>query len=229
MVGYSGRFGSAAMKILKDAGHDVIPVHGPDFTGKMLDSVDYALLAVPIRAALNIVSSCSDPGKLVEICSVKSPFSPFSGKIISIHPLFGPSSLNPQNPRNIIYIDDLSVPGSIDIIKQIFQGSTIRVMTSSQHDRAMVDLLVRPYILSLLAESSGKSQTDLATRSSRMLSEFESISSDENRDVMMDTIAMNPYSMNVLAKIRDELDRIIENAETSHAADHSVAAGNRNG
>ena len=229
MVGYSGRFGSAAMKILKDAGHDVIPVHGPDFTGEMLDSVDYALLAVPIRAALNIVSSCSDPGKLVEICSVKSPFSPFSGKIISIHPLFGPSSLNPQNPRNIIYIDDLSVPGSIDIIKQIFQGSTIRVMTSSQHDRAMVDLLVRPYILSLLAESSGKSQTDLATRSSRMLSEFESISSDENRDVMMDTIAMNPYSMNVLAKIRDELDRIIENAETSHAADHSVAAGNRNG
>ena len=221
MVGYSGRFGSAAMKILKDAGHDVIPVHGPDFTGKMLDSVDYALLAVPIRAALNIVSSCSDPGKLVEICSVKSPFSPFSGKIISIHPLFGPSSLNPQNPRNIIYIDDLSVPGSIDIIKQIFQGSTIRVMTSSQHDRAMVDLLVRPYILSLLAESSGKSQTDLATRSSRMLSEFESISSDENRDVMMDTIAMNPYSMNVLAKIRDELDRIIENAETSHAADRS--------
>ena len=107
--------------------------------------------------------------------------------------------------------------------------SIITFLFSSQHDRAMVDLLVRPYILSLLAESSGKSQTDLATRSSRMLSEFESISSDENRDVMMDTIAMNPYSMNVLAKIRDELDRIIENAETSHAADHSVPAGNRNG
>ena len=229
VVGYSGRFGSAAVRILKDAGHAVIPVHGQDFTGEMLDSVDYALLAVPIRVALNMVSSCSDPGKLVEICSVKSPFRPFAEKIISIHPLFGPSSMNSQNPRNIIYIDDLSVPGSIDIIKQIFPGSSIRAMSSSQHDRAMVDLLVRPYILSLLADSSGKTQTDLTTRSSRMLSELESISSDENREVMMDTIAMNPYSMNILAKIRDELDRIIENAETSHAADHSVAAGNRNG
>ena len=228
VVGYSGRFGSAAVRILKDAGHAVIPVHGPDFTGEMLDSVDYAILAVPIRVALNMVSSCSDPGKLVEICSVKSPFRPFAGKIMSIHPLFGPSSMNSQNPRNIIYIDDLSVPGSIDVIKQIFPGSSIRVMSSSQHDRAMIDLLVRPYILSMLADSTGKAQTDLTTRSSRMLSEFEGIYSDESRGVMLDTIALNPYSMDILAKIRDRLDRIIENVENGDSQRQSAPVRNGN-
>ncbi|MCL5732823.1 MAG: hypothetical protein M1285_05445 [Candidatus Thermoplasmatota archaeon] len=228
VVGYTGRFGSAAMKLLKDAGHTVIPVHGVDFTEEMLDSLDYALLAVPIRAALNIVSSCRDPGKLVEICSVKSPFRPFAGKIISIHPLFGPSTLNSQNTRNIIYIDDLSTPGSIDIIKQMFPGSFIRIMSSSDHDRAMIDLLVRPYILSMLADSTGKAQTDLTTRSSRMLSEFEGIYSDESREVMMDTIALNPYSMDILAKIRDRLDRIIENVENGDSQRQSAPVRNGN-
>lgn len=218
VVGYTGRFGSAAMRLLGEAGHTVIPVHGLDFTDRILDSVDYALLAVPVHAALTIAGDCKDPGKLVEICSVKSPFRPFAGNIISIHPLFGPLTLNSGNQRNIIYIDDLSTPGSIGIIKQMFPGSSITSMSSSCHDRTMIDLLVRPYILSMLADSSGKAETDLTTRSSGMLSEFESIYEDESRDIMMDTISMNPYSMDILVKIRDRLGSIIENVENSHTA-----------
>ncbi len=222
VVGYSGRFGSAAMKLLNDAGHTTVPVHGTDFTCEMLDSIDYALLAVPVNAALKIISSCSDPGRLVEICSVKSPFRPFAGRTISIHPLFGPSTINSGEHGDIIYIEDYSVPGSADIIHQMFPGSPLRIMSSSDHDRAMIDLLVRPYVLSMLAHSSGKAETSLATRSSRMLSEFEGIYSDESEEVMADTISLNPYSMDILLKIREGLDRIIENAGMSGVKRHHL-------
>ncbi|MEM0156532.1 MAG: hypothetical protein QXN26_00510 [Thermoplasmataceae archaeon] len=228
VVGYTGRFGSAAMKLLNGSGHTTIPVHGTDFTGEILDSVDYALLAVPLPAAVKIISNCTDPGRLVEICSVKAPLKPFSGRIISIHPLFGPSTINSGKPGDIIYIEDYSIPGSTDVIHRMFPGSPLKIMSSSDHDRAMIDLLVRPYILSMLAHSSGKAETSLSTRSSRMLSEFEGICSDESIEVMMDTITLNPYSMDILVKIRDGLDRIIETAGRKEGQRHSVSPGSMN-
>jgi hypothetical protein len=45
---------------------------------------------------------------------------------------------------------------------------------------------------------------------------------------MMDTIALNPYSMDILAKIRDRLDRIIENVEHGDSQRQSEPAQNGN-
>lgn len=208
VVGYSGRFGAAAVDHLRGKGHTVIPFHGREFQPEDSRSLDYVLLATPVEAALKFIDGSHEPWKMVEICSVKKPFLRYAGKIISIHPLFGPQTINDSRFRNIIHISDISIPGSNKMIESIFTDSKIVSMSARTHDLLMLDIMVKPYILSLVASDLGLPEVDIQTGSYRRLMGLAEISENESRKVMMDTIAMNPGSAEIIERAIDYLKQM---------------------
>ncbi len=210
IVGSGGRFGSAAVAYLRSRGHSVDGIHGRDFSRLFLDSVDYAILAVPVNAALSIIESCGDRGKMIEIGSVKRPFMKYRGEIISIHPLFGPLTFGNSEFRDVVYVKDLSVERTEDVISAIFPDSSIRPMTADEHDRLMSDLLVKPYILSLLGHEMGYSNHEMKTGSFVKFQSVASIVDSESPEVLTDTITLNPYSEETIISARKVLERILD-------------------
>ncbi|MCL4341775.1 MAG: hypothetical protein M1431_06760 [Candidatus Thermoplasmatota archaeon] len=209
IVGYGGRFGSAAMNYLGSRGISTIGIHGREFNDRFMDEVDFAILAVPVSAALSMIQGSSQREKLIEISSVKRPFKMYAGEIISIHPLFGPLTIGNESFRDIVHVSDLSVEGSEGIVSGIFPDSVMRSMTADDHDRLMSDLLVKPYILSIIGHEMGWESHDVKTGSFLKFQSVASILDSESPDVLMDTIRLNPYSADVLQSALRALNSII--------------------
>lgn len=206
IIGNRGRMGSFLTELFKERGFEV---NGTDITAgntegreNEIRNSDAVILAVPQDIALKFVREHSDLENIIEIGSVKSVFTEFAGRIVSIHPLFGPLSQGSNAKKQIIFIEDISPVSKKDMIIKLFGHVEIISMTADRHDRIMADLLVAPYVISVLS-SKLNIHGDLTTRSSRTLGCMADISKAESMEVLRKTISMNPYSSLVFREIRE--------------------------
>ena len=207
VFGSNGKFGETASGFFSSHGHEVSGFDISDGEFNIPEGFDIYFLAVPLASARKMIRLLKD-GVIIEIGSIKGPVKEFSGKLISIHPMFGPKSINDPVFRNIIYIDDLSIKDGERIIRAIFPGFRIIHMTSGEHDSAMADLLVKPYIFSLLANSIMAGEYDFGGFSYNNMKKIMDLVNSESRQVVMDTILLNPESPEIIMKIREYLDKL---------------------
>ena len=212
IIGGRGRIGSVLARMLSERGHSLVSLDIGDRIDldEIITNSDLVFLAVPVKEALGYLERAGDTNKLVELSSVKAPFRKFSGKIMSIHPLFGPKSLANGSGKQIIFVEDISRKGSIGRIRSLFEGCDVISLTSEEHDRAMGALLVTPYLLARLSESVLPAMDVLATNSYRKASEFYHLLDDENPGVVRDTISFNPFSDSVIAGMKKALGQVQE-------------------
>ena len=208
VIGSSGNFGSALVAYLKGNGHDVTGVdRGQEYPGNLME-YEACFLAMPLQAISEFISRNEHP-LLIEISSVKTPLKKYSSRIVSMHPMFGPRSINNPEFRNILFINDISPQQSLRAIESIFPGFSITSLTADEHDRLMVEMLVRPYVLSLLTIRTSSVVPDKVTCTShRKMLELSSISQTESREVLLDTIRLNPYSHDAIKLLKDEMERL---------------------
>lgn len=204
LFGHEGGFGSAISSFFREAGHEVIGIgrgeQPPDGPG----SFDVCFLSVPaseIKGCARVVRGC----KVVEISSVKSPMVELSGKVVSIHPLFGPRSLGDRRFRDIAYIDGISIPGGEEITRRLFPGFRLVHMTAEEHDRLMVELLIKPYLVSRVAEGLLGPVKGAMTPSRSALDGIAGIGRMEGSTVLNETIRLNPFYLEAL----EELDSAV--------------------
>ena len=172
---------------MRGNGHQVAGVDkGDEIPGSLMD-YDACFLAIPLHGISEFLSGNEHP-MLVEISSVKTPMKKYSGRVVSIHPMFGPSSISNPEYRNILFINDISPFHSMRFIESVFPGFSITPLTADEHDRLMVEMLVRPYLLSLLSSriSSG-TEGKVTCTSYRKLLDLSSISKTESKEVLLDT------------------------------------------
>ncbi len=198
VMGSNGRLGKTLMKIFPDA-------HGIDIenSGHMeaeLEEADFAFLALPVEATLNIIKRFPEYEGFIDLTSVKSKMTSFSRHIISLHPLFGPESY--EKNKSIIFINDISRINSLDDIKNMFPGYNIISMDAEEHDTLMGEILVKPYILSYISESFN---SDIVTGSYSKFLEIEKIKYKENPGVFIDTIKYNNNSRGIINEIEKKL------------------------
>ncbi len=209
VVGSSGRFGATLRHLFKDNGHEVIGVDIQDY-GKLkeeLKTAELIFLAVPASVALDIINEFGPTKKIIEISSSKDPFKIFAGKIISIHPLFGPLSLDDQKMRNILFINDISFLGSEDIISGLFPDYNIIPMKSDEHDHLMIELQVIPYVISMLS-SRISNKTELKTRSRIIMDQMSDVCSLQGSLTLLDTIRLNPFSKDAIETVVKTIDEL---------------------
>ena len=213
MLGSSGNFGSALTNYLRKNGHRVSGMERGQRSPAPTDEFDACFLAIPLKEAIEFLEANSHP-KIIEICSVKTPMTRFRDRVISIHPMFGPISIGNPDFRNIIYVDDISPPNSIGIIEELFPDFSIESMSADEHDRLMVELLVKPYLTSILASAISKPvQWKTSCTSHKAFQKLASISANESRGVLNDTIRHNPYSRQALDELKESLATLMKEME----------------
>ena len=198
VMGSNGRLGKTLMKIFPDA-------HGIDIENSYhmeaeLKEADFAFLALPVEATLNIIKRFPEYEGFIDLTSVKSKMTSFSRHIISLHPLFGPESY--EKNKSIIFINDISRINSLDDIKNMFPGYNIISMDAEEHDTLMGEILVKPYILSYISESFN---SVIVTGSYSKFLEIEKIKYKENPGVFIDTIKYNNNSRGIINEIEKKL------------------------
>lgn len=186
--------GNLLRNVFQDAGHTV---RGYDRRMCSTDVTDIGrwdvvVLALHMRETLNYAAILENSSVVIEITSAKGPLREHSGRIISIHPLFGPLSY-PEN-RDICVMQDISRTDSMDYLAQLFPECRFLHITSEEHDRLMASNLVVPYLLSLVA-TEVILPGDAVTRSGHIVDLLRSISQNEDPEVFADTVRLNPNSL----------------------------------
>ena len=214
VLGSSGRFGSFVSEYFRSQGNTVISLDmntSQSYLADSLSSSDISLLATPLKEAISYIEEYSDLAHLVEVCSVKAPFRKYSGKILSIHPFFGPESFKDSARRKIALITDICPVGSELTVKKLFPDCSVIKMNSDEHDRMMASEQELPYLISLYFRESGRSIPPF-TGSGRILKEIIQLSEKESIDVMKDSIAEN-LEIKVLLSEMYEFFRQISSSE----------------
>ena len=214
VLGSSGRFGSFVSEYFRIQGNTVISLDmntSQSYLADSLSSSDISLLATPLKEAISYIEEYSDLAHLVEVCSVKAPFRKYSGKILSIHPFFGPESFKDPSRRKIALITDICPVGSELTVKKLFPDCSVIKMNSDEHDRMMASEQELPYLISLYFRESGRSIPPF-TGSGRILKEIIQLSEKESIDVMKDSIAEN-LEIKVLLSEMYEFFRQISSSE----------------
>ena len=132
VFGSNGKFGETVSGFFSSHGHEVSGFDISDGEFNIPGGFDIYFLAVPLASARKMISLLKD-GVIIEIGSIKAPVKEFAGKLISIHPMFGPKSITDPVFRNIIYIDDLSIKDGERIIRAIFPGFRIISLMNSSY------------------------------------------------------------------------------------------------
>ena len=209
IIGSRGRLGSVLSSMFTSAGHIVVGIDlfNAGILDREIPGADIALMAVPIAESIRLLKRYTPVCTIIETSSVKGPFKEFRNGVISIHPLFGPLSVDEEGMNNIAFISDISPAGSIDIVRSLFPDSNIISMTAEDHDRLAIQLQVIPYIISILS-SRMMADTDVSTHSRKALSSLARVSGVQNGEVLKDTIRLNPFSKSAFTRILETLNEI---------------------
>lgn len=210
IIGSKGRIGSTLREKISGAGHEILleADRNEPIDMARLKSSDLVILAVPQDEAIKLIGTYGDDCTIVEITSVKSPMKKYSGKVISIHPLFGPASWEDPSFNTVLYVNDISPEGSITRIQELFPGHNVVSVTAKEHDSSMADLLVAPYAISMIARRIVSRQQKFVTPSFANLQKIASILDGENSSIVMDTISRNEFTSSLLEQIDNEIMEI---------------------
>ena len=212
IMGNRGRMGKLLTGLFRDLGHEVKGFDILDGTAEPdsveMQQADVILLSIPQEKALQFCLSHPEFKNVVEIGSTKSIMKNLRGRIISIHPLFGPLSYESGNRRKIFFIDDISPEGSIDLIGKLFGRMEMIPIGYDNHDRLMAEMLVTPYIISLISSGLSTGREPM-TRSAEVLEQVSLISKLQSQEVMNMSIFLNPYSRSVFENIKSSLETLM--------------------
>ncbi len=207
VAGSSGNFGKLASDLFSRRGHEVTGIGRKEQDSVDLSEFDICVLSIPVLEMGRYIEKAQGC-TIVEVSSVKNPLKKYQGKIISIHPMFGPRSFSDPDFQNIIYVDDLSAMGGKKIIETLFPGFNLVNMTADDHDRAMVEMLIKPFLMSRIASEISRETLSFSGPSQKALQNLSSIWASERPEMMEQTIRLNPYSAGAVKEIMDAITRI---------------------
>ena len=212
IIGGKGRIGRVLAQIFSKGGHEIESLDREDSIDieTVSKSSDLVFLAVPISESLLYIEKGKDLPNLVEVSSVKAPFKKYAGSIMSIHPLFGPKSVNSCEPKQLLFIEDISRKGSKILIENLFSGFETISIAADDHDRAMSRLMVAPYLMAEFSKALLKSGLGFTTNSFRKASKFSTLTDDESSIAVSDTIMKNPYTRDMLTELSDLVHKFQE-------------------
>ncbi len=209
VVGSRGNFGKLAAELFERDGHKVTGIGRLERDTVNISDYDVTVLSIPVAEMGSYIENNSG-SIIVEVSSVKAPLKKYAGMVVSIHPMFGPRSVDDPQFHNIIYVDDVSIKDGERIVKELFQGFRLFHMTSEGHDKAMIDMLIKPYLMARLATEISNVSTPFLGPSQSILQKLSSISVSERSEILEQNMKLNPYAKDAMREIWEAAKRITE-------------------
>lgn len=229
VVGGHGNMGRWMAQFFDSLGHDIqicdIAERPPQSEFKDCPDIlegsawaDIIILATPMSECqryLELLSKEKVKAIVLELCSLKSPILNSIQKanesglnLVSIHPMFGPST-DFLSGKNIIICDHQKSDKAAEQVSQIFKETSANVLhlPIAEHDKYMSYVLGSSHLLNLLygniLESSGLDLDRLMNVSGTTFNDQVDVSktvANENQDLYFDIQTQNHESMNLIEK-----------------------------
>ena len=177
----------------------------PSRIAGMMQDFDYLVLNHTTTVNRRIISKLENREKVIEFSMAKTPMLQFRGKVVSlgIIPEAG------EQPRKVVnIITDISRDGYDEIVLDLFNGANFVTQDSSKFDVQVSELLVKPYILSLMARKiSNLDQVPRTKEYDRILDLSRSVT-NYNVESMRDLIRNSPLTGETFSKLEENLKRV---------------------
>ena len=177
----------------------------PSRIAGMMQDFDYLVLNHTTTVNRRIISKLENREKVIEFSMAKTPMLQFRGQVVSlgIIPEAG------EQPRKVVnIITDISRDGYDEVILDLFNGANFVTQDSSKFDVQVSELLVKPYILSLMARKiSNLDQVPRTKEYDRILDLSRSVT-NYNVESMRDLIRNSPLTGETFSKLEENLKRV---------------------
>ena len=177
----------------------------PSRIAGMMQDFDYLVLNHTTTVNRRIISKLENREKVIEFSMAKTPMLQFRGKVVSlgIIPEAG------EQPRKVVnIITDISRDGYDEVILDLFNGANFVTQDTSKFDAQVSELLVKPYILSLMARKiSNLDQVPRTKEYDKILDLSRSVT-NYNVESMRDLIRNSPLTGETFSKLEENLKRV---------------------
>ena len=226
VVGGAGRMGRWVTRFLGAQGFrtHVLDVASPEQANAAarvaLPDAELIVCSTPPQAtaALYETWAASRPptGIVVDIASIKTPLvaairalQAAGGRVASIHPLFGPSTVLLRDADVIVC--DTGDASATAAVEELFAHTTARLvrMSLEEHDRVMADLLSLAHATAIaFAAALPPAEHPVRSTTFRALEGLAANVVRESPDVYYEIQAMNPHSAAALTRLRASIERM---------------------
>ena len=177
----------------------------PSRIAVMMQDFDYLVLNHTTTVNRRIISKLENREKVIEFSMAKTPMLQFRGQVVSlgIIPEAG------EQPRKVVnIITDISRDGYDEVILDLFNGANFVTQDTSKFDAQVSELLVKPYILSLMARKiSNLDQVPRTKEYDKILDLSRSVT-NYNVESMRDLIRNSPLTREIFSNLEENLKRV---------------------
>ena len=226
IVGGAGRMGRWFNRFLAAQGYTTgsldpaAPPEEDEWARGALASAELVVCSTPPTATAELYAGWSDnppSGVVVDIASIKTPLiesirvlQKAGGRVASIHPMFGPSTVLLRDAD--VVICDTGDSEATSTVERLFLPTTARLvhLPLADHDRIMADLLSLAHATAIaFALALPPTEHPLRSTTFQALESLAATVVRESPEVYFEIQAGNPYSSEALERLRSALNRIV--------------------
>lgn len=178
----------------------------PQAVMEILNQYDLVVLNHMTSQNRRIIEALTDRSKIVEMSIVKTPMLRYSGQVVSLS-LMNELEGDVQK-LTLSSISDVTAPDSQEVISALFPGVQVVEKTAEEHDRLMSELLVKPYIFSLLSRKITDLDQTPKTGEYEMVLEISRYVTNYNIDHIRDMLRNNPNTPEIFSKFEENVKRV---------------------
>lgn len=179
----------------------------PEAVNSLSETSDFVVLNHTTSLNRRLMGKMNDLSKVVEFSPAKTPFLQSRGKIISLGLLAlkdGESGFS----RKIVIVGDISRNGTEGIVDKLFRGTEVLHRESEEFDKMVSELLVKPYVFSLLARKVTDLDYDPVNGEYDSILGLSRSITNYNVDYIRDLIRNNPHTGEIFSSMEENLKRV---------------------
>ncbi len=177
----------------------------PTSLSEMADGFDYVILNQSTTVNRRIISAIENREKIIEFSMAKAPMAQFRNQVISLGMI---PEAGEQQRKTVSIITDICREDYDEVVQDIFSGANFITQASTKFDSQVSELLVKPYILSLLARKVSDLDYIPKTKEYEKMLELSRSVTNYNVDYMRDLIRNNPHTSDIFSKMEENLKRV---------------------
>lgn len=166
---------------------------------------DYIVLNQTTTVNRRIISGIENRQNLIEFSMAKAPMGQFRNRIISLGII---PEAGEQARKAVNILTDICREDYDEVVQELFNGANFVTLDSSSFDTQVSEVLVKPYILSLLSRKISDLDYIPKTREYEKMLDLSRLVTNYNVDYMRDLIRNNPHTGEIFSKMEENLKRV---------------------
>lgn len=169
---------------------------------------DFVILNGKISINRRVIENTSKRGRIIDLSLSKGVMKRYEGQITSLSIVVVPSKNGEEERFRFLLAKDISMPESENIIGDLFGMINLESFTSTEIDKIVSEILVKPYLMALLSRKIIDLDFEDPSGEYKLVQELARIVDNYNIDQIRDLMRNNPHTGTIVAKLEENIKRV---------------------